>query len=51
MVRSLMAKKETMQARIKILEQQMYQAAEALQFLEADRLKAAIEVLKKQNKS
>lgn len=41
-------RQETIQERIKILEDQMYQAAEALQFLEADRLKEAIESLKKQ---
>lgn len=44
-------KQETIQARIKILEDQMYQAAEALQFLEADRLKEIIERLKKQHNS
>ena len=40
-------KQKTIQERIKTLEAQMYQAAEALQFLEADRLKEAIASLKK----
>ncbi|CAH2560019.1 excinuclease ABC subunit UvrB [Cardinium endosymbiont of Oedothorax gibbosus] len=44
-------KQATIQTRIKTLEDQMYQAAEALQFLEADRLKEAIENLKKQHKA
>lgn len=42
-------KQATLQERMKLLEDQMYQAAERLQFLEADRLKAAIENLKKQS--
>ncbi|MGI2257264.1 excinuclease ABC subunit UvrB [Candidatus Cardinium hertigii] len=41
-------KKETIEARIQALENKMYQAAEALQFLEADRLKEMVENLKKQ---
>ncbi|MGI2262333.1 excinuclease ABC subunit UvrB [Candidatus Cardinium hertigii] len=40
-------KKETIEARIQALENKMYQAAEALQFLEADRLKEMVENLKK----
>lgn len=40
----------TIEERIKMLEEQMYQAAEALQFLEADRLKEIIETLKKPQK-
>ncbi len=40
---------ETIEEQLKILESQMYQAAEALQFLEADRLKEAIVNLKKQH--
>ncbi|WP_243517136.1 MULTISPECIES: excinuclease ABC subunit UvrB [unclassified Candidatus Cardinium] len=42
---------ETIEQRIKLLEDQMYQAAEALQFLEADRLKETIEGLRKQSNS
>lgn len=41
-------KQESNQEYIERLEKQMYQAAEALQFLEADRLKETIEKLKKQ---
>ena len=44
-------KKETIEARIQALETKMYQAAEALQFLEADRLKEMVENLKKQQNS
>ncbi|CCM09785.1 UvrABC system protein B [Cardinium endosymbiont cEper1 of Encarsia pergandiella] len=44
-------KKETIEARIQTLENKMYQAAEALQFLEADRLKEMVENLKKQQNS
>ncbi|UWW96713.1 MAG: excinuclease ABC subunit UvrB [Candidatus Cardinium sp.] len=43
--------KKAIEVRIKILEDQMYRAAEALEFLEADRLKEAIESLKQQNSS
>ena len=45
MVERLM-EKETIEARIQTLENKMYQAAEALQFLEADRLKEMVENLK-----
>ncbi|MGI2298934.1 excinuclease ABC subunit UvrB [Candidatus Cardinium hertigii] len=48
---ALYEKKETIEARIQLLEHKMYQAAEALQFLEADRLKEMIENLKKQQNS
>jgi excinuclease ABC subunit B len=40
-------KKETIHERIKILENQMYQAAAELRFLEADRLKETIDALRK----
>ncbi|WP_419241031.1 excinuclease ABC subunit UvrB [Cardinium endosymbiont of Nabis limbatus] len=43
-------KQETIEERIKILEAQMYHAADALEFLEADRLQKAIKFLKKQQK-
>ncbi len=42
-------KKQTIQEQIKILEGQMYQAAEALEFIKADRIKERIEGLKKQS--
>ncbi|WP_339044438.1 excinuclease ABC subunit UvrB [Cardinium endosymbiont of Tipula unca] len=43
-------KGKTLQEQIKTLERQMYQAAKALQFLEADRLKEMLDVLKKSKK-
>lgn len=42
--------KKTLQEQIKTLEHQMYQAAEALQFIEADRLKEMLDALKKSKK-
>lgn len=42
---------KTLQEQIKLLEHQMYQAAEALQFIEANRLKEMLDGLRKNKKS